>query len=104
MAIWIGYDDPTYGMGNGGMGAVLAAPLWGKVGKKLSDTKIITEEKFHFSKRAAWATVCRESGLLAGDECHDTISEIFRRDHKPTSVCRITHGSQGTEILKKIFQ
>ncbi|MDX1958634.1 MAG: transglycosylase domain-containing protein [Leptospiraceae bacterium] len=104
MAIWIGYDDPTYGMGNGGMGASLAAPLWGKVGKKLAETKLVNDEKMVFSKRASWTTICEESGLLVGNECKDTISEIFRGHQKPKEVCKITHGQQGKEMLKKIFQ
>jgi penicillin-binding protein 1A len=102
MAVWIGYDESAYGMGSSGMGATLAAPLWGKITKKLLEQHIATEEKFTFSKRASWHTICKESGHIAGDLCTETGQELFLRDKKPP-VCRITHGYNEKDVLKNLF-
>jgi penicillin-binding protein 1A len=91
MAIWIGYDDASYGMGKSGMGAELAAPLWARIGKKIKDLKIVPEEKFNFTKKATRLVVCRESGLLAADACPDRVSELFTKEGRPSGTCRLSH-------------
>ena len=104
MAVWIGYDDATYGMGRQGMGATFAAPLWGKIGQELSKRKLVPEEKFQFSRKAQWASVCRESGLPAGDDCTDKRQDLFTKTSKPASVCRFHSRTDDKELLKKLFQ
>ncbi|MBK9503545.1 MAG: transglycosylase domain-containing protein [Leptospiraceae bacterium] len=91
MAIWIGYDDASYGMGKSGMGAELAAPLWARIGKKIKDLNIVPEEKFNFTKKATRLVVCRESGLLAADACPDRVSELFTKEGRPSGTCRLSH-------------
>lgn len=91
MAIWMGYDDASYGMGKSGMGAELAAPLWARIGKKIKELNVIPEEKFTFSKHATRQVVCRESGLYASDICPDRVSELFTKDGKPSGTCRLSH-------------
>lgn len=31
LAVWIGYDNPKFGMGGSGLGGAVAAPLWGEI-------------------------------------------------------------------------
>jgi penicillin-binding protein 1A len=91
MAIWIGFDDASYGMGKSGMGAELAAPLWARIGKKIKDLQVVPEEKFNFSKKATRLVVCRESGLFASDVCPDRVSELFTKEGRPSGTCRLSH-------------
>ncbi|MBE7412599.1 MAG: transglycosylase domain-containing protein [Leptospiraceae bacterium] len=104
MAVWVGYDDQSYGMGNRGMGAVFAAPLWGKIGKKIEDLNLMPKENFTFSKRATFHKICKDSGDLASDTCVNTLSEIFSSNGIPSKICNLKHTkSTKREILKKIF-
>ena len=82
MAIWIGFDDASYGMGKSGMGAEQTAPLWARIGKKIKDLQVVPEEKFNFLK-ATRLVVCRESGLFASDVCPDRVSELFTKEGRP---------------------
>lgn len=101
MAVWIGYDDPSYSLGKNGMGAEMAAPLWAKIGRKVKEMKIIPEEKFTFSKRASRLTVCRESGALSREDCPLKITELFSRE-KPSGTCKLSHDvGKKEEIFKK---
>jgi penicillin-binding protein 1A len=102
MAVWIGFDDASYGMGKKGMGAELAAPLWGKIAKKISDKKILTEKSFEFSENGAKGFICRESGLIATESCNDKIQEIFPKNNK-IGTCKLNHGFNSKEILKNVF-
>ncbi|MCB1179347.1 MAG: transglycosylase domain-containing protein [Leptospiraceae bacterium] len=102
LAVWVGYDEASFGMGGRGMGATIAAPLWGKVTKNLLDKKLLKEEKFHFSKNPTWHTICRESGHLAGDSCPDKGKEIFPKDKKPP-VCKLPHNYTEKDVLKNLF-
>ena len=91
MAIWIGYDDASYGMGKSGMGAELAAPLWAKIGKKVNELNIISPEPFTFTKRASKLVICKESGLLATEQCSDKVSELFTKEGRPNGTCKLSH-------------
>lgn len=91
MAIWIGYDDASYGMGRSGMGAELAAPLWARIGKKVNELHLIPNEPFAFSKKANRLVICRESGQLATDSCPDKFSELFTKEGKPSGTCKLSH-------------
>ncbi|MBK8395344.1 MAG: transglycosylase domain-containing protein [Leptospiraceae bacterium] len=91
MAIWVGYDDASYGMGRGGLGAEFAVPLWAKIGKRIQDQKVIPEEKFTFSKRANRISICKETGLMANDRCPEKISELFTKDGRPNGTCKLSH-------------
>ena len=101
MAIWVGYDDPAYGMGKQGMGAELAAPLWGKIAMRFNEKKIISENNFKFSKHSVSLTVCKSSGLLATNECPDKKTEIFLEEKKP-GYCRLSHGFENKDIINNI--
>jgi penicillin-binding protein 1A len=102
MAIWIGYDDPSYGMGKLGMGAELAAPLWGKIAKNFHEKKIISEEHFKFSKHPVTLVTCRASGLLATSDCPEKKSDLFLEDKKP-GYCRLSHGVENKDIINNII-
>ncbi len=104
MAVWVGYDDQSYGMGNRGMGAVFAAPLWGKIGRKIEELNLMPKENFHFSKRASYHKICKESGDLAAETCQSATSEIFSSNGIPKKVCNLKHSkSVKKELLKSIF-
>ncbi len=102
MAIWIGYDDPSYGMGKTGMGAELAAPLWGKIAKSFQEKKLITEESFKFSKHPISLVTCRASGQLATQDCPEKRTDIFLEAHKP-GYCKISHSIEKKDIINSII-
>lgn len=101
MAIWIGYDDPSYGMGSSGMGAELAAPLWGKIALRLQEKNLISEESFKFSKHPVSHTICRTTGLLANQDCPDKRTELFLSEKKP-GYCRFNHFPEPKDIIQSI--
>lgn len=104
MAVWVGYDDSSFGMGNRAMGSTAAAPLWGYLVKKLDKMKVLPKGKFRFSTRATWVSMCKDSGLIATDNCPNKVMEIFTRSGKPREVCRLPHEPANTkEILKTLF-
>jgi penicillin-binding protein 1A len=102
MAIWIGYDDPSYGMGKIGMGAELAAPLWGKIAKNFQEKKLLSEESFKFSKHPISLVTCKASGQLATQDCPEKKTDIFLEDHKP-SYCKISHSVEKKDFINNII-
>ncbi|MCB1193739.1 MAG: transglycosylase domain-containing protein [Leptospiraceae bacterium] len=104
MSVWVGYDDASFGMGNRAMGSTTATPLWGNLAKKLDQMKLLPKDSFKFSTRASWASICKDSGLLSTDKCHNKVMEIFTRSSKPHEACRLPHESANTkEVLKTLF-
>lgn len=101
MAIWVGYDDPAYGMGATGMGSEVAAPLWGKITMKLLEKKIVSEESFKFSKHPVSLPICRTTGLLANQDCPDKRYDIFLNDRRP-GYCRFNHFPEPKDIIQSI--
>lgn len=96
-AIWAGYDNPAYTI-QGGMGARLAAPLFGRV---ISRSGFRPAGGLSFSPRAERITVCRESGLLPGKKC-PLINELFASAGRPDGICDLDHSSRsGDEDLSR---
>jgi penicillin-binding protein 1A len=90
MAVWIGYDDAAYSLGKHGVGAEFAAPLWGRLAKKIYSEKFLQEGKFHFSKRATKLSICKSTGYSATNcNCDDKTIELFTKDSKPSTECVI---------------
>ncbi|MCE9499496.1 MAG: carboxypeptidase, partial [Leptospira sp.] len=104
MAVWIGYDDPAYGLGSRGMGAVLAAPLWARLGNRAEELALLSHDKFSFSKRAISKSICRESGDLSSESCPHPVNELFTPSGIPGKICSLKHiKSSRRELLKNIF-
>lgn len=89
MAIWLGYDNPSFGMGPRGVGSELASPLWGTIARNIDKLEVLEKRSFQFSKKAKWLRICKESGTLASKcNCLETKREIFTRAHSPSSECK----------------
>ncbi|EQA37444.1 transglycosylase [Leptospira inadai serovar Lyme str. 10] len=107
MAVWIGYDSPSYGMGSSALGGTVAAPLWGTIAKLFDATESgdrNERRKYSFSQRAVSVMICPESGKLPGPDCNKKTSELFHPSHVPTEICPLTHKADAKkEILKNVF-
>ena len=69
--VWIGYDQPKTIIG-GGYASVLAVPLWGRF--MATATRKDRPEWFSAPATITSATICRLSGKLATDACHDAVT------------------------------
>ena len=98
--VWIGYDQPRTIIG-GGYASVLAVPVWGRF--MAAATIKDRPEWFSAPERITTATICRLSGKLATDSCHETVTdqsgnstsapmaytEYFVEGTEPTESCPI---------------
>lgn len=106
MAIWLGYDDPSYGLGSSALGGTVAAPLWGAVAKVFESAEDAEELKRRYpvTEHAITATVCEESGKLPGPSCKHSKKELFKNGTVPSEVCPLNHGSDAKrEVLRNVF-
>ncbi|HNJ34692.1 MAG TPA: transglycosylase domain-containing protein, partial [Leptospiraceae bacterium] len=69
---WVGYDNPTYSM-QGGMGARLAGPLFGRI---VSRSGFSPNGSYAFSPSAERIRICKESGKISGPKC-PSVTELF---------------------------
>jgi membrane carboxypeptidase/penicillin-binding protein len=98
--VWIGYDQPRTIIG-GGYASVLAVPVWGRF--MAAATSKDRPEWFSTPARITSATICRLSGKLATDSCHENVTdangavtststvytEYFVEGTEPTESCPI---------------
>jgi 1A family penicillin-binding protein len=99
--VWVGYDQPRTIIG-GGYASVLAVPMWGRF--MASATRKDGPEWFAAPATITSATICRLSGKLAIDSCHDAplpdetgnvprgsnvYTEYFVRGTEPTESCPV---------------
>jgi penicillin-binding protein 1A len=98
--VWIGYDQPRTIIG-GGYASVLAVPVWGRF--MTAATSKDRPEWFSQPATITSATICRLSGKLATDSCHEThtagggssttastvYTEYFVAGTEPTEQCPI---------------
>ena len=98
--VWIGYDQPRTIIG-GGYASVLAVPVWGRF--MAAATKKDRPEWLSTPERINSATICRLSGKLATDACHENVTdargnvtaastaytEYFVAGTEPTESCPI---------------
>ncbi|MBM9500367.1 transglycosylase domain-containing protein [Leptospira sp. 201903071] len=106
MAIWLGYDDPSFGLGSSALGGTVAAPLWGAVAKVFESAEDAEELKRRYpvTEHAITATVCEESGKLPGPSCKHSKKELFKNGTVPSEVCPLNHGSDAKrEVLRNVF-
>ena len=98
--VWIGYDQPRTIIG-GGYASVLAVPVWGRF--MAAATRKDRPDWFATPPRIMSATICRLSGKLATDACHENVTdargnvttastvytEYFAEGTGPTESCPI---------------
>ncbi|MCC5816768.1 MAG: transglycosylase domain-containing protein [Leptospira sp.] len=86
MAIWVGFDDPRLGMGPGGLGGRVAAPLWGEIMKKADSEKLMEIQEFPKPVFAISAPVCGSRKIQCPD-CTAPNHEWFTIDHVKPDNC-----------------
>jgi membrane carboxypeptidase/penicillin-binding protein len=98
--VWVGYDQPRTIIG-GGYASVLAVPVWGRF--MAAATSKDRPEWFSTPSNITSATICRLSGKLATDSCHENVTdahggtssqstvytEYFVTGTEPTESCPI---------------
>ena len=98
--VWVGYDQPRTIIG-GGYASVLAVPVWGRF--MAAATAKDRAEWFSTPARITSTTICRLSGKLATDSCHESVTdakghvtnestvytEYFVEGTEPTELCPI---------------
>ena len=90
--VWVGYDQPRTIIGRG-YAAELAVPIWAHFMKEA--TKADKAEWFSRPRNVTTARICRLSGKLATDACHDSgpdrrstaYYENFVAGTEPTDSC-----------------
>lgn len=105
LAVWIGYDNPKFGMGAGGLGGALASPLWGSIVASLDKAKVLNSPNFPSPIHAKQIKVCSLSGKLAGTNCQGQL-EYFLSEYPPESTCTDDHRSQSNEqkdLMKGLY-
>ncbi|TGK32400.1 carboxypeptidase [Leptospira gomenensis] len=106
MAVWLGYDDPSFGLGSSALGGTVAAPLWGSIAKLFASVEDSEDVKrrYPFSERAVTASVCEESGKTPGPSCKHVRKELFKSGTVPAEICPLNHGSDAKrEVLRNVF-
>ena len=89
--VWVGYDQPRTIIGRG-YAAELAVPLWARFMKEA--TRNDKADWFTRPRNVTTARICRLSGKLATDACHDdekslAYYENFVAGTEPTETCPI---------------
>jgi len=89
--VWVGYDQPRTIIGRG-YAADLAVPLWARFMKEA--TRGDKADWFSRPRGVTTARICRLSGKLATDSCHDderslAYYENFVAGTEPTDTCPI---------------
>ena len=86
-ATWYGYDTPTEVFFSG---RNPAGRLWSEIMIDIHDG--LEKKKFEEPSGIVSATICKDTGLLAGDKCTNKYTEIFAEGTVPTERCegRIT--------------
>ena len=91
--VWIGYDQPRTIIG-GGYASVLAVPIWGRF--MAAATRKDRPDWFGAPERITSATICRLSGKLATDSCHENVTDA-RGNVTTASTVYTEYFVEGTE-------
>jgi len=86
--VWIGLDDPAEALGPGWSGAVAALPIWARFMKTAYDSLGWPDEEFPMPEGVTRVIICDETKQLAAPYCPVKVTELFRRDGRPTEECR----------------
>ncbi|EMY70728.1 transglycosylase domain-containing protein [Leptospira vanthielii] len=105
LAVWIGYDNPKFGMGGSGLGGAVAAPLWGEIVSAIDKKNIIPKIQFSQPVYAKSHKICSLTGKLASPTCPVT-SELYLSDHPPEGICTEDHKSvqsENKDLMKGLY-
>jgi len=86
--VWAGFDDRRT-LGEKMTGARVALPIWTEFMKAAHAG--LPKEPFPVPPGVVVRRICAESGLLAGENCPETIDEVFVQGTEPVQTCR-RHG------------
>ncbi len=106
LAVWIGYDNPKYGMGGSGLGGALAAPLWGEIVQTIDKSQFVTRKNFPAPIHSKLHRICPISGKDAGPNCPNPISELYLSDYPPAGICTEDHklpNLENRDLMKNLF-
>ena len=80
--VWVGFDNNDSIHATGGRAAL---PIWADLMKALP--QYVSGEWFVEPSGIEKHTVCKSSGMLAGDCCLDTTEELFLTETAPKEIC-----------------
>jgi penicillin-binding protein 1A len=106
LSVWIGYDNPKYGMGGAGLGGALAAPLWGELVQNIDKNQLITKKAFPLPVHSKMYRICPISGKEASPNCPHVISELYLTDYPPPGICNEDHrlpNQDNRDLMKNLF-
>lgn len=83
-ATWYGYDTPQR-VSYSGSPSNPAGALWSAVMKSIH--KGLDNKKFEEPSGIVRATICKDTGLLAGESCTNKYTEIFVKGTEPKETC-----------------
>ncbi|MDF3820983.1 transglycosylase domain-containing protein [Leptospira sp. 96542] len=106
LAVWVGYDNPKFGMGSSGLGGAVSAPLWGEIVNQIDKNHFIPKIQFPSPVHAKMVKICSLSGKLAGVSCPHA-NELYLSEHVPSETCTDDHskrsGSENRDLMKGLF-
>ncbi|TGN19083.1 transglycosylase domain-containing protein [Leptospira idonii] len=106
LAVWIGYDDPKFGMGGSGLGGALAAPLWGEIVNTIDKNHFLVKREFAPPIYSKPYKICPLSGKEAGPNCAGAVSELYLSDYPPAGICSEDHKLpvlENRDLMKNLF-
>jgi len=106
LSIWVGYDNPGFGLGPQGIGGAVAAPLWGEIVHFADENRFLTNRAFPSPSQSKTHTICILSGKEAGKQCTRVATELFLSDAPPEGTCTEDHSgkvSDEKEWMRQMF-
>ncbi|TGL22025.1 carboxypeptidase [Leptospira levettii] len=105
LAVWVGYDNPKFGMGPSGLGGAVAAPLWGEILATIDKKSILPKTQFSLPVYAKPYKICTLSGKQASPTCPNT-QELYLSDYPPEGPCTEDHKSTSSDhkdLMKGLY-
>lgn len=105
LAVWVGYDDPKFGMGSSGLGGAIAAPLWGEIVSQIDKNHLSPKIEFSGPVHAKSYRICSLTGKEAGAACPGT-SELYVSDYPPIEKCTEDHKTNpndNRDLMKGLY-
>ncbi|MBN2410350.1 PBP1A family penicillin-binding protein [candidate division KSB1 bacterium] len=93
--VWIGLDDPSLSLGERQSGARAALPITAPFMKAAHDTLDLPVLDFERPLGVVEIEICRETKLLANDNCPSVLKEICDIRFLPQKHCDIHTGEKG---------